>query len=112
MGDARGRCLTPLPCTDAMAATNIPPPDAPLDGVEHSAAAYKSGRCRCALCREEWATAQRNYRRSRGAKPKEERKLQKDNHGTRSRYKSGCRCEDCRAANRQYARERYRASKQ
>ena len=29
-------------------------------------------------------------------------------HG-RSRYQSGCRCDECRAANNEYARKRYRA---
>jgi len=30
-------------------------------------------------------------------------------HGSRARYVAGCRCDDCRRANREYARERARA---
>ena len=30
-------------------------------------------------------------------------------HGTRSRYKHGCRCDDCRAANTAYQRQRRHA---
>ncbi len=30
-------------------------------------------------------------------------------HGTRARYVSGCRCDDCRRANRLYERARYAA---
>ncbi len=29
-------------------------------------------------------------------------------HGTRARYRAGCRCEDCRRANREYNREWHR----
>lgn len=34
------------------------------------------------------------------------RKRWKMNHGTRSRYSSGCRCDPCREANTAYARQR------
>lgn len=30
------------------------------------------------------------------------KKLQKETHGNRSRYRNGCRCEECRKSNREY----------
>lgn len=82
------------------------------DGFEHSAAAYKAGRCRCDVCKAEWATVVKVYRRRKGQKPRPEGwgDMSK-NHGTRSRYTSGCRCEKCRAANREYARKQYAKKK-
>lgn len=47
-----------------------------------------------------------------GLSPDERRRLrvkrdrEKAPHGSRSRYKAGCRCEPCRAANAEYVRRR------
>ena len=93
--------------------TTLPPiPIRDEDGTEHSAAAYKAGRCRCDVCKAEWAAVVRVYRRKRGQKPRPADWGDKSkNHGTRSRYSSGCRCEPCREANRVYAREQYAKKK-
>ncbi len=84
------------------------PMPAPGQYEEHSAVRYKSGDCRCRRCTDEWNALMAGYRRRRGQKPRPEGwgDLSK-NHGTRSRYNSGCRCEPCRQANRDYARRRY-----
>jgi hypothetical protein len=82
------------------------------DGFEHSAAAYKAKRCRCDICKSEWSAVMTAYRRKQGQKPRPEGwGDMNSNHGTRSRYCSGCRCESCREANRAYARMNYAAKK-
>lgn len=93
--------------------TTIPPIDMRDDnGDEHSAAAYKAGRCRCDVCKGEWAAVMMAYRRKAGQKPRPDGWGDRtQNHGTRSRYSSGCRCEPCREANRIYARESYAKKK-
>lgn len=66
-------------------------------------------KCPCTDCRRRRNAAAR--RRFREANPDAERRGRQDEpapHGTRARYVRGkCRCEECRVANREYARERY-----
>lgn len=76
------------------------------DGGEHSAAAYKAGRCRCEVCTAEWAAVVKAYRRRHGTKPRAEG-WGEPQHGERPKYVQGCRCEACREANRVYSREQY-----
>ena len=84
------------------------PRNVPTDPQKHNAAAYKSGECRCDVCTAEWASLMTEYRRRRGQKARPPGwGDMNQNHGTRSRYSSGCRCESCREANRVYARQRY-----
>jgi hypothetical protein len=96
-----------------MPISTLPPiPIRDDDGFEHSAAAYKAKRCRCDICKAEWAATMTTYRRKKGQKPRPEGwGDQTKNHGTRSRYSSGCRCESCREANRVYGREQYAKKK-
>ncbi len=81
------------------------------EDIEHGVAAYKAGRCRCEVCKSEWAALMGVQRRKRGIKPRPEGWGEPE-HGQRARYNAGCRCEACRQANREYARERYKAKKQ
>ncbi len=80
-----------------------------LSGIEPahgSAARYnsKKWRCRCEACRLA-ANAERNrHRHSNGSSPAAV-------HGKHSTYSNGCRCDECRQANTDYSRERYRARK-
>jgi len=46
------------------------------------------------------------------ARPNDLPPAEKFSHGTRARYVSGCRCEDCRRSNREYYHERQRRSKE
>jgi len=97
-----------------MAISQVPPiPIRGDDGIVHSAAAYKAKRCRCSICKAEWAAVVKVYRRKKGQKPRPEGWGDKQkNHGTRSRYSSGCRCESCREANRTYGRQQYAKKKE
>lgn len=66
-------------------------------------------RCPCVDCRRTRnSQARRRYHK---ANPDAERRGAQDRtpkHGTRSRYvRMRCRCEECTAANREYARQRY-----
>lgn len=84
-------------------------PIEPDDDVEHGVNAYKAG-CRCDVCRDEWAALQTMYRRRAGI-PARPADWGHPKHGTRAQYVDGCRCEDCRRANRQYQRIRYQQKK-
>lgn len=76
---------------------------------------YNSG-CRCDECRRANREYGREYYRKRKqadreadlAKRRACREMYpcRSPHGTRSRYNSGCRCDECRRANREYERRR------
>jgi hypothetical protein len=79
-------------------------------GNEHevahgTATAYNRHKCRCEDCRAAWAEVMRRYRNSSGTRSKAE-------HGTRSKYVGGCRCDGCRKANSDYQSERQRLKRQ
>lgn len=63
----------------------------------HGLGRYKHDGCRCEVCTEANAEAQRRYR---GGK-----QFQPTDHGSRWCYVKGCRCDECVQANRDYQRE-------
>lgn len=75
---------------------------------------YQNHGCRCDRCREAATTYAREWRHRTGyALPREDyllllrRKAElRDNHGTETRYKFGCRCDVCKAAAAQARRDR------
>jgi hypothetical protein len=73
---------------------------------EHGASGYRKG-CRCRECRAGVAAECADWRLRSGRT--KQRKWAGDvrpvaKHGTRSKYVSGCRCDDCADANRVYKR--------
>ena len=81
-----------------------------------TASRYVNHACRCDECRAAWREYHREWSHKSGrTRPREEytaerraRAEARDNHGTETRYKFGCRCADCLAANAA-ARARRRA---
>lgn len=77
-------------------------PNDPRHGTKNG---YGNIGCRCALCREANRISLEAWRRRNGVRPirevLDERIAEadaRDNHGTETRYKHGCRCETCRLA--------------
>lgn len=87
----------------------MPARDDPLAGTGRLHGTYSgSALCDCDVCRQ----AARSYwtarRRALGVRPAAE--TQRPQHGTRARYRKGCREECCRSVEREY-RRRYRGER-
>lgn len=74
--------------------------------------------CRCEICKPEWRIYQDERNAKRRLKPDDESARgprgpyeKNPEHGTVKRYKRGCKCSDCRAANVKSV-QAYRAKKQ
>lgn len=63
---------------------------------------YTNHKCRCDDCRHAMATYNRELRRSKGIQPPK-----RAQHGSPSKYRAGCRCEECVAAKSADRSQRY-----